>query len=224
GQLVKGLELAKAMNPNPAKGETNAMDFLKLMKELVIEGVRDPVMQAIKETRPSPGVFEQILTTPELRASLKEIGMFGGGSGAATSNIDLEIEKLRGERQFQVTKMEMEMRRDELKRQADDRRAENLIAVFGPLAAAFGGPAAQRMRALGQQRPYAHNPAGMQPEAMPTTNTILIRCSCGYEGSMTFPGPPPDKVNCPECGHMLVVGGIPSDNGKPEETDTGTRV
>ncbi|GAG98027.1 unnamed protein product, partial [marine sediment metagenome] len=111
-QMVKGMEMMRAANPPKQQGDPmeymvkgmqlmkettpakqdNPMDFLKLMKELVIEGVRNPVLQAIEKSQPTPGVFEQILTQPDLFNRAKEIGMFGGSRGdIATSEMDLKI-------------------------------------------------------------------------------------------------------------------------------------
>jgi len=204
-QFTKGVELAK--NMTPAKADASAMEFLKLMKDLVVEGVRNPVLQAIEKSRPSPGVFEQILTQPELWNRAKEIGMFGGGSNAAASQIDLEIEKLRGERQLSITKMELEMRRDELKRQDEDRRTDNLIAFMGPLAAAFAAPTAQRMKGLGQQQAATHNPTFTYPAppAAAPPPSVNLRCSCGYEGTMPRTDPPRATIPCPSCGAPLRV-------------------
>ncbi len=230
-QLMKGLEIAKAMNPpkqgdpmtymvkgmelmktaNPQK-QDNPMEFLKLMKDLVIEGVRNPLMQAIKENQPTPGVFEQLLTNPELFSQAKEIGMFGGGSGgAAKGQFDLEIEKLRGERDFQNRKFDLESRKMILEMEAKSRQNDNLMAFLAPISAIVAGPVAQRMQNLGQQQAAAHVPPSVVPRIEPQTGTtILLRCSCGYEGPMTFPGAPPNLIPCPSCGLELLVGGSSS--------------
>jgi hypothetical protein len=136
-QFSKGLELARAVNP--VQSEDSTLKFLSLMKDLVIEGVRNPVLQAIERSQPTQGVLEQLVMNPVMFTRFKEIGLFGSGTGAGATNIDLEIERLRGERHLQTTKWELEMRREELKRQAEDRRTENLIAVFAPFAGALAG-------------------------------------------------------------------------------------
>jgi len=223
-QFSKGLEIARAMSPNPANAETNAVEFLKLMKELVIAGVRDPLLHAMEKFQPQPGVLDQILTNPVLLSNMKELGIFGGGSGA-TTQLDLEIEKLRGERHLQATKWELDLRRDELKRQDDDRRTDNIIAIFGPIAGALAVPAAQRMQQLGEQQATAYNPTGRPHTVMPRTNNpagipprtmsnaIQIRCSCGYIGDISYEGPTPKALRCPECDQELVVGGNPNVSG-----------
>lgn len=218
-QLMKGLEIAKAMNPNPVKSETNAMDFLKLMKELVIEGVRNPVLQAIEKAQPTPGVFEQILTNPDLFSRAKEIGMFGGKreGGAGTTEMDLKIAQVTTANQLEIKKLDLEWRKSMLEKEATDSKTNALVTALAPLSAIFAGPIDQRMRQFGQQQAAAHNPAGMPPRAdMPIPPAILIKCSCGYQGPLSFDGPPPAVVNCPQCGLVLNEGDL-SIAGNPEE-------
>jgi len=221
-QFKTGIDAMKAVMP-PKDKASNATEMLKLMKDLVIEGVRTPILQALKDSQPQPGVFEQILTNPDLFSRAKEIGMFGGNEPkTGSTNIDLEIEKLRGERSLQIKKLDLDWRKSLLESEAKDRRSDNIMAALAPISALFAGPVSQRMQQFGQQQASTHNPAGMPPRATPMTNTILIRCSCGYQGPLSFQGPPPDRVNCPSCGLELLVGGAP-DAGKPEERDTEPR-
>jgi len=226
-QFSKGLELAKAANPNPAKSDANAMEFLKLMKDLVIEGVRNPLMQAIKENQPSPGVFEQILTKPELWNRFKEIGLFGGKQGGAgTTEMDLKIAQITTANTLEMKKMDLEWRKSMLVRESEDRKTDALVSALTPLSMLFAGPLDQRMKQFGRQQAAGHNPGGMppggiQPGAMSQKNTFLIQCDCGYQGSKTFPGAVPSSFSCPQCGGDLIVGGAPG-GGEPQETDTGT--
>jgi len=161
---------------------------------------------------------------PEMFSRAKEIGMFGNREPrTGSTNIDLEIEKLRGERELSIKKLDLEWRKTSLENDAkdkrEDRRTDAVLTALAPISAVFAGPVNQRMRHFGQQQATSYVP----PVVMsPPDNNILIRCSCGYEGPMTFPGPPPDTINCPTCGQKLVVGGIPSDSGNPEEANTGT--
>ncbi len=205
GQLVKGIELAKAVNPQQTEDST--LKFMTIMKDLVIEGVRNPVLQALEKAQPQPGVFEQIFLRPELFAQFKEMGMFGGGKGV-TSHLDIELEKIRGERHLQATKWELEMRRDELKRQAEDRRTETILAMLGPLSAIVAGPVAQKMQQLGEHQGATRMPPISLHHSPQVGTTILLKCTCGYEGPTTFPGAAPNLIPCPECGQELQVGGV----------------
>jgi len=222
-QLKTGIDLMKSVAP-PQDKPSNVMEFMKVMKDLVVEGVRNPLLQAIEKTQPQAGVFEQILLNPDLRTAMKDIGMFGSREPrTGSTNVDLEIEKLRGERELSIKKLDLEWRKSMLENDSKDRRTDTLLTALTPLGAILAGPATQRMRQLGQQQATYHvPPVVMPPPPPPPENTIQIRCSCGYEGPMTFLGPPPDKIKCPTCGQMLVVGGTPIDNGNPEEADTGT--
>jgi len=250
-QLMKGLEIAKAMNPpkqgepmtymvkgmelmkaaNPGK-QDNPMEFLKLMKDLVISGVRDPLIQAMKENQPQPGLMEQIFMKPELFSRFKEIGLFGGKQGGAgTTEMDLKIAQITTANTLELKKLDLEWRKDALERDAKDRRTDTIMTAFAPFAAVLAGPVSQKMQQLGQQQATAHNPTGrMQPsETNPTgppkstENQVLIKCTCGHQGVETFQGAIPASFNCPECGQILLVGD-PSIAGKLEETDTGTRI
>jgi len=207
-QFSKGLELAKAVNPKQAEDST--LKFLALMKDLVIEGVRNPVLQAIERSQPQPSAFEQILLNPEMRVAAKEMGMFGG-SNSATTHLDLQIEQMRGERQLQFKKLDLELRKDELKRQDDDRRTDNILAALAPLAQVFAGPMSEQMRSLGQKQGatyHPHNPAQTQlrpPKTAPPQNVVQLMCDCGYQGFLPLTTPPQDEVFCPKCKQGLTV-------------------
>lgn len=215
-QLKTGIDLMKSVAP-PQDKPSNVLAFMKVFKDLVVEGVRNPLLQAIKETQPQPGVFEQILLNPDLRTAMKDIGMFGSNQpSTGSTNIDLEIEKLRSTNQLEITRLNLDVRKSMMEMEAKERRSDNIMASLAPFAAVLAGPAAQRMQHLGEQQGAAYRPPSGVPNVMPPTGTtILVQCSCGYEGPVTFPGPPPETVDCPSCGQMLNVGGPP--NGKPEE-------
>jgi len=218
-QLVKGIEIAKAMTP--VQSEDSAMKFLSIMKDLVIEGVRNPVLQAIEKSQPTPGIFDQILTNPDLWSRFKEIGIFGGGSNAATSQFDLQIEQLRGERQLSMKKLDLEMHKEALQRQAEDRKTETLLAFLGPLAAAFAEPTSQKMREFGQQQAAAYNPMQTSlPPKPPPENVINLHCSCGYKGIQPLTEPPQTEITCPKCEQVLTVNRteIPSTEEKTVDT------
>lgn len=238
-QLLKGLEIAKAINPpkqqgdpmtymvkgmelmktaNPPKQQDNPMEFLKLMKDLVVEGVRNPLLQAMKELQPQPGLLEQIFMKPELFTRFKEIGMFGGSRGdATTSEFDLKIEQLRSTNQLEIKKLELQTQKMNLERETQDRRTDTLLSALVPFGALLAGPLNQRMMQLGQQQASAHNPTSGVP---PMGNTVQIRCHCGYQGNKTFPGAMPPSFNCPQCGGELAIGDF--GGGEPQETDRGT--
>ncbi len=207
-QLKTGIDLARSFQEK--EKPSNAMEFMKVMKDLVIEGVRNPILQAMERNQPQPGVFEQLITNPETFGRLKELGIFSSNEPrTGSTNVDLEIEKLRGERQLEITKLNLDMKKSMMEIDAKDRRSDNMLALLAPLSAIVAGPVAQRMQQLGEQQAVAHVP----PSQVPATGgtTILLRCNCGYEGPMTFPGAPPANglIPCPSCGIDLLVGGSP---------------
>ena len=206
-QFSKGLELAKAINP--AQSEDSTMKFMSLMKDLVVEGVRNPVMQAIRESQPQQGVFEQLLANPGMYTRAKEIGMFGGSERGASNEMDLKIEQLRGERELSGRKLDLEYRKMNLEREANDRRDNMILNALGPLATVLSGPIAEGMHALGQKQGAAHNPissASMhQTNVAPPVNAIRLMCTCGYDGVAPLEDPPQDEVQCPQCKKMLTV-------------------
>lgn len=222
-QFKTGIDVMKSVMP-PQEKASNATEVLKLFKDLVTDSVKKPMEQMVKNMQPNPSAFEQILMNPEMFSRAKEIGMFGSREPrTGSTNVDLEIEKLRGERELSIKKLDLEWRKSMLENDSKDRRTDTLLTALTPLSAIFAGPATQRMRQLGQQQATYHvPPVVMPPPPPPPENTIQIKCSCGFEGPMTFPGPPPDKIKCPTCGQMLVVGGTPSENGNPEKADRGT--
>ncbi len=211
-QLKTGIDLAKAFTSK--EKPSNAMEFMKVMKDVIIEGVRNPILQALKDSQPTQGVFEQILTNPEMFTRMKTMGLFGSGeSRTGSTNIDLEIEKLRGERQLEITKLNLDVKKTILELEAKERRSNNIMTMLAPLTAIVAGPVSQRMQQLGEKQGAAHIPPVTVPNVS-TDTTILLQCSCGYEGPMTFTGPPPSLINCPQCGGKLIIGG--TQPGKPE--------
>ncbi len=203
-QLKTGIDLAKSFQER--EKPSNALEFMKVMKDLVIEGVRNPILQAMEKNQPQASVFEQILLNPEMRAAAKEMGMFGGGESKTGSTvIDLKIAQMTSTNQLEITKLNLEMKKSMLEMDAKDRRSDNMLALLAPLSAIVAGPVAQKMQQLGERQAAAHVPSSQVPAAGGTT--ILLRCTCGYEGPMTFPGQVPNLIPCPSCGLELLVGG-----------------
>jgi len=218
-QFKTGIDVMKTVMP-PQEKASNATEVLKLFKDLVTDSVKKPMEQLVKNLQPQPSAFEQIILNPEMRSVAKEMGMFGGRekTGSTTSDTDLKIEQLRTERDLSLKKLDLEWKKDMLKRESEDRRTDAIVSALTPLSALFAGPINQRMRQFGQQQAAAHAPTSGVP---PMGNTVIIRCPCGYQGTKTFPGAMPSSFSCPQCGEDLVVGGAPS-GGEPQEPDTGT--
>jgi len=209
-QLKTGVELGKSISI-PQQASNNPTEILKVFMDLVAEGVRRPVEELVKQIQPQPSALEQILLDDRLFNRAKELGFFTRPQNAGgRSDIDLEIEKLRGERELQIKKLELEMQKAMLEHQANERRTETLLNAIAPLSTLFAGPVNQRMRQLGRQA----------AEHQTRENMVRILCPCGYSGLISFEGGTPNTVKCPACGQELYVGEAPI--GGPEEGNTET--
>jgi len=208
-QLKTGVELGKTISA-PQQTSNNPTEILKVFMDLVSEGVRRPVEELVKQIQPQPSALEQILLDDRLFNRAKELGFFTRPQNTGRSDIDLEIEKLRGERELQIKKLELEMQKAMLEHQANEKRTETLINAIAPISTLFAGPVNQRMRQLGRQA-AEHQKQG---------NMVRILCPCGYNGLISFEGDVPNRVKCPACGQELYVGEAPI--GGPEEGNTET--
>lgn len=210
-QMMKGVELSRALTPG--QPEDGTLKLLGLMKEIL------PLLQSFKGPQ-QQGIFDSIFLKPEVYNRLRESGIFGGNS-TAKSTIDIQLEELRGSRELQIKKWDLEMRRDELKRQAEDRRTDTLISVFGPLASAFAGSAVTgKMRDLGQQQAAAHNPEKTHLiPTVPPGDYVQLQCPCGYRGTEPLADPPQTRIICPRCNQVLTLEIPPT-----EEKTVGTSV
>jgi len=219
----KPVEIMMEMAKERSEAKVDPWKPVEMVMDMVKESVREPLDRMSQSMHPQTGFFESLLMNPELFDRAKDLGIFGGRheGGAGTSEMDLKIEQLRTERDLGMKKIDLEWKKSMLERESQDKRTDNLLAALAPLSAVLAGPVNQRMRQFGQQQAYTHNPGGPPGAIPPLENTILIKCSCGYQGPMTFPGPPPDTIPCPSCGQTLVVGGAPSGR-EPQETDRGT--
>lgn len=225
-QFRTGVEVAQKMIPaTPAPApQQDPWKGIELVRDLFKDSVRVPLEKMSESMRPQVGFFESLLMNPELFDRAKTLGIFGSPSvgGAGTSETDLKIAQVTTANQLEIKKLDLEWRKSLLEKEASDNKTNALVTALAPFSAMFAGPIDQRMRQFGQQQASAHpaNPAGRPPVPMP--NTILIQCSCGYQGPTSFSGnTPPATINCPQCGLALNVGAVPI-AGKPEETNTGT--
>jgi len=209
-QLLKGIEISKAVSPQ--QSEDSTLKFMTLMKDLVIEGVRNPVMQALRENQPQQGVFDQIFTRPEVYNRFKELGMFGGGSTAKNS-FDLDLERLRGDRELEGRKFELQMRKMILESDAKERRTDRMLSLIPGLSALFAGPIDDKMRQMGRETGINPQPTYHQtpnPVPAPATTILEINCTkCGHTEEKNLTGPVPETIACPECGNVMGLSSNP---------------
>lgn len=206
-QFQSGIAVMQSVIPK--EKPSNATELLKIFRDLVSDSVKKPMEELAKNMTAQPSAFEQILMNPEMFSRAKEIGMFGSREPrSGSTNIDLEIEKLRGERELNIKQLDLQWRKSLLEIESKNQRTDTILSALTPLSAVLAGPVSQRMQHLGEQQGMAHQPPSpIPPVAPPTGTTILLRCDCGHEGPMNFPGQPPSLINCPSCGQELLVGG-----------------
>jgi len=204
-QFKTGLEVMKTAI-GPQEKQSTSSDMIKLFAELVKESVRTPIAKLTEQLKPQPSAFEQILMNPELFSRAKQIGMFGGAeSKTGSTNIDFEIEKLRGERELSIKRMDLEWQKSMLEMQAKERRTDTIMQALTPMSALFANPVNERMRELGRQT--ATNPRQTYFSPPIPDNILQIHCNaCGYNETRTFKGAPPPKIECPGRGTELLIG------------------
>jgi len=207
--LKLGVDLAKTAL-GPQQQQQNPVEYWKLISELFKESVKQPISELTKQLQPQQNTFEQMILNPEIYSRMKTI--FGSSEPkAGSTNIDFEIEKLRGERELSLKKMDLEWQKSMLEMQAKERRTDTIMQALTPMSALFANPVNERMRELG--RKTASNP---NPNYVPPTipdNILRIQCAaCGYDETKTFKGPPPPKITCPGCGAELLIGGPQTGN------------
>jgi len=209
-QFQQGIQVMQSVIPK--EKPSNATELLKIFRDLVSDSVKKPMEELAKNMTAQPSAFEQILMNPEMFSRAKEIGMFGGReSRTGSTNIDLEIEKMRGERELQIKQLDLEWRKNLLEIESKNQRTDTLMSALTPLSTILSGPLMNRMEQMGQQQGMMHNTVGTVQATVPATGTtVLLRCPCGHEEAMTFPGVPPSVVKCSKCNQELQVGGVPT--------------
>ncbi len=206
--IIEGvIKVAKELQPQAGKDET--LEYVKLIKEVLMESTKN-------QPGRGPSFFESIISDPNLYQRAQDI--FGRGKTGETNSSDIEIEKLRGERDSNNRKWDLELRKLQL--QNEDRRGnmEMIAGILGPVLAAGGAQLAQNMNQtgmdMGSRMRNPGNPApgsvyqellkdaGLQGE----TGELHFKCTCGYDKVMVVPVPIPAQISCPGCGQSLNTG------------------
>lgn len=190
-QIKTGIELASKNQPQQTQSNWNPVEMIKVFADLVKDNVQKPLEELVERMQPQPSPFERILMDDRLFERAKALGMFGGGEVARTDpQIQLEIEKLRTERDMKLEEMRREtqkwMAQFQAQQVADERKwkaIQNILqGPVGQVISTMGGAAAQKLRG---------EPA----------RPVLITCpNCGGK----FYGSSDARiVVCPHCGMML---------------------
>lgn len=208
-QFQQGIQVMQSVTAK--EKPSNPIELLKIFRDLVTDSVKKPMEELAKNMTAQPSAFEQIIMNPEMFSRMKEIGIFGNKeSTGGSTNIDLEIEKMRGERELQIKHLDLEWRKSLMEVEAKDRRTDSILSALAPLSALFAGPVSQRMEQLGQTTVATHGTPPTTQIATPTTgSTVLLKCLCGHEETLSFPGDLPEVLQCSKCGQELRIGGAP---------------
>lgn len=215
-QFKLGIDVMKTAMPQKQESG-GAVEMIKIFGELIKENIKQPMAEMMRQLQPQPSAFEQILLNPELYSRAKDIGFFGRSerTGGST-DIDLKIEQLRGDREMSGRKMDLEWKIKMLEMDEKSKRTDTMLQALTPIAAVLSGPIDQRFRTMGRQQaqpayqPPAQHQATTTPAPPPTV--IDVTCTaCGYVGEQPTTTPPPPTIQCPGCGVALNVGGPPTD-------------
>ena len=191
-----GFELARQNHPQQPQVQYNPVDLIKTFADLIRENVQKPMEELVRRVQPQPSTLEKILLDDKLFERFKSLGLFGGGQPQqASPEIQLEIEKLRQERDFKLKEMEQQHQRwmmeQQMQMQRDERRwqvVQNLMqGPLGRVIQTVGGAAAAKI-------------GGSQPP-----KPVLASCpNCGG----TFYTSSDAKIAvCPHCNNLLRAAG-----------------
>jgi len=190
-QLTQGISLASSGNQtDPLK----PLEMLKLAKEILLDN---------QKSHNQPSFFDNFL-------KLRELGMISSSPATDQNQFSVQIERLRGERDMNNRKYDLELQKSRLQHDQRARMLETLISSFVPMLNLASNSLAQESKNLGRNlvervgNPVAHNP-GTAPEMA----AIDISCKCGYQNTLLVPVPPPETITCPGCSVVMNVGATP---------------
>jgi len=204
-------KLAKDIQPQQGKDDTLA--YVTLFKDLMLESTKIQ-----NQVGRGPSFFESMITDPALYSRTREI--FNSGKTGDTNKSDIEIEKLRGERELSGRKMDLEIKKLGLEAEERNQKLAMIMGGLSPILTMFGAKTAEDMRRRGMDMgKMIHNPNNPSPEAallrnlMGETAELRLACECGYDKVLLIPVPPPSSITCPGCQKTLVIG--PQPGGTP---------
>ncbi|MBA7625573.1 hypothetical protein ES703_33004 [subsurface metagenome] len=213
-------KLVKEAQPQQSKDDTLA--YVTLFKDLMLESTKIQ-----NQGGRGPSFFESIITDPTLYERTKDI--FSSGKTGDTNKSDIEIERLRGEREMSGRKMDLEIKKLGLEAEERHQRLAIIMNGLSPILTLFGAKTAEDMRQRGMDMGrQLHNPnpspentllsnlMGEPGNLQGQTGKLEIRCDCGFSESMLVPIPPPQSIACPNCGKKLLTGPQP---GTGDEED-----
>jgi len=173
-QVKTGISLAKNQQP-----QVDAVKLVEIFKDLVKENVQRPIEEVVKRIQPQPSVLERILMDDKLFDRLKNLGLFGGGQPQQTSaDIQLEIEKLKTDREMKLKELDMKL--EEMRQQ----HSQWLMQ--------------QQMQAQAEERRWKVVEGLMQGPLGRVVQTVGTAAAAKISGATP---PKPIPIECPQCGH-----------------------
>jgi len=171
-----GVEAAKAQQPQAAP-----MQQFQLVKEMIqpfyeMMSQKDQQLWNERFERLQSQIVDPISYLKNMKESLKELGL-GGTSGNIKPELQLEIEKLRTEREMALEKMRAENQRWAAQFNAEQAAEERRWQVVGNLM---------------------QGPLGRLTERVGGALASRLQSEGGSEQA-----PRPIQVQCPTCGHMF---------------------
>ena len=207
-QIKTGIELARQNQPQQPQASYNPIELIKVFGEMIRENVQKPLEEVVKRVQPRPSALEQILMDDKLFERAKALGLFGGGGGGQQSpEIQLQIEKLRQERDLKLKEMEMQHQRWMMEQQIEakkwDQIGQLLNGPLGPTIQMLGKAAAAKLQ-------------GPQGQQLSIQRVMCPRCGAQFPVLSDQ-----NKAVCPKCGAILErapEGGQPSAGEKAQKS------
>ena len=206
GSIVK---IAKEISPTSGTDQT--LEYLKFFNTVIQN-----------QGGKGPSFFENMISDPLLYQRTQDI--FSRGRTGETNKSDIEIERLRSERNMNNRKYDLELHKLRLETELRQNNLGLIAQILGPILAVGGNQIAQTMRnsgmELGQRARDPGNPASqnayqkfLQEAGIVTpgalsgdTAKLQFNCSCGFNEALLVPMPPPLSLSCPNCGQQLLTG------------------
>jgi len=213
--IMDGVKTGIELAGSGSKATYDPVELIKTFGELIKENVQRPLEELVQKTQPTPSPFERILMDDKLFNRAKELGMFGGGliQQQIPADIQIEIERLRTEREKMIKDMEMKL--EEIRQQHDrwvieqQQKARLEERRWQVVEGLMQGPLGRAIQTMGNAA-AAKISGGIMPQP------IQIECArCGHR----FYGSSDAKiVVCPNCNTPLMPApeGPKIERGKPE--------
>jgi len=230
-QIKTGIELARQNQPqqvNPVElaktiaelsrgqgPQYNPVDLIKTFADLIKDNVQKPLEELVQNLQPQPSAFERLIMDDRYFERLKSLGLFGGSNiQAAPPELQIEIEKLKTERDMRLKEMDMKL--EEMRQQhrqwlmQQQQQAQLEERRWQVVEGLMKGPLGRVVQTMGNAAAAKIGGGGSPPPS-----PIQIECpQCHHQ----FYGSSDAKiVVCPNCNTPLMPKEAPQ--GEPEQTE-----